>query len=200
MNGNADFARKLKKLRTANGLTQRQLADLLFVSNSTVANWETGIRMPDINMLARISRCLRIETSALLEELYQDNKKNPVIIIVEDIPLVLRGSLHMLEHETKNVDILGFSKAGEALDYARNNHVDIAFLDIELPGENGLELGRSLTGLNPRINIIYLTSHTEYIEEAIYDHCSGYILKPLVPERIHHELANLRYPVGDLGI
>ena len=36
--------------------------------------------------------------------------------------------------------------------------------------------------------------------QAIYDHCSGYILKPLNRARVRHELANLRYPVRGLDL
>ena len=200
MSDNNDFANKLKELRTARGLTQRQLADLMFVSNGTIANWETGNRLPDISMLARLSQCLNVDTYTLVNELHPETKDAPRVIIVEDVPLVLRGSVHMLEQEIPQAEIVGFSSAAEALSYARLNPVSIAFLDIELPGENGMDLGKALKKLNPRINIIYLTSHNEYIEEAVHDHCSGYILKPLKPERIRHEIEGLRYPVGGLGI
>ena len=194
-----DFANKLKALRAAKGLTQRQLADLMFVSNGTIANWETGKRLPDIKMLARLAKCLDVEAYTLVSELHPDTEAEPKVIIVEDVPIVLKGSVHILENEIKGAVILGFSTAQEAIDYARTSPVAIAFLDIELPGENGMELGRALSELYPRINIIYLTSHSEYIEEAVYDHCSGYILKPLTPERIRHEIDGLRYPVRGLS-
>ena len=47
----------------------------------------------------------------------------------------------------------------------------------------------------PRLNIIYLTCHTEYTSQALESYCSGYILKPLTPEKLRRELANLRFPV-----
>ena len=195
-----DFASRLKELRTARRLTQRQLAHLMSVSNGTVANWETGTRLPDINMLSRLAKCLDVEPSTFVSGAQFAHEDTPNIIIVEDVPLVLRGSVKMLEKEIKGAKILGFSSGQEALDFARMNPVSIAFLDIELPGENGIELGQALTAINQRINIIYLSSHNEYLEEATYHHCSGYILKPLTKERIHHELENLRYPVRGIII
>ncbi len=48
------------------------------------------------------------------------------------------------------------------------------------------------------INIIFLTSHTEYMQAALTDHCSGYVLKPLTPEKIRHEIAHLRFPIRGL--
>ena len=65
--------------------------------------------------------------------------------------------------------------------------------------EDTQALGRELTALDAHTNIIFLTSHTEYLETAAYDHCSGYIMKPLKPERIRHEIANLRFPVRGLS-
>lgn len=195
-----DFGARLKALRAGKGLTQRQLADLMFVSNSTIANWETGTRMPDVGMLTRLAKCLEVNINALIGGSDPAGGGITRIIIVEDVPVILRGCIRMLEQEVPTAEIAGFDNATDALNYARNNQVAIAFLDIELPGSNGMELGRSLMSLNPRTNIIYLTSHSEYLEEATYDHCSGYILKPLTIERIHHELSSLRYPLGDPGL
>ena len=44
---NVQFAETLKKLRNEKGLTQLQLANLMFVNKSTVGRWETGVRLPD---------------------------------------------------------------------------------------------------------------------------------------------------------
>ena len=63
---------------------------------------------------------------------------------------------------------------------------------------DGLRLAGELTAINSQTNIIFLTSHAEYLQQAVYDHCSGYILKPLSRERIRHELNNLRFPVRGL--
>ena len=41
------FADTLKQFRTDKKLSQQQLADMLFVERTTIANWETGRRIPD---------------------------------------------------------------------------------------------------------------------------------------------------------
>ena len=188
------FGTKLKELRMERNLSQRQLAEMMMVSNGTVGNWESGIRLPDITMLTRLAECLGVEPYVIMELLREPDK--PVnVIIVEDVPVILRGSIRMLETAMPGADIWGFDTSSAALDFAHSNRVSIAFLDIELDGEDGLRLGRKLTAINARTNIIYLTCHTEYMDMALYDHCSGYITKPLTPERIRHELTNLRYPV-----
>ena len=60
------FAEVLKKLRTEKGLSQRELAERLFVTRSTVARWENGSRLPDASMISRLSRCLNADFSTLL--------------------------------------------------------------------------------------------------------------------------------------
>lgn len=58
-----DFASAIIKLRTDRNITQTQFADVLGVSQVTVARWETGARRPNDEMIARIKSafCVRLE-------------------------------------------------------------------------------------------------------------------------------------------
>ena len=192
------FGNKLRELRTERGLSQRQLADMMVVSRGAIFNWETGKRLPDISMLARLARCLGVESYVLLDAM--QGAEEPVnVIVVEDMPALLRGSVRMLEEELPEAEICGFASAEDALRFAQSGRVALAFLDVELGGDmDGLTLAKHLTEIDPRTNIVYLTGHSEYMQEAAYEHFSGYILKPLTPERIRHELAHLRFPVRGL--
>ena len=49
------FADTLKRLRTEKGLSQIQLGKQMSVSNSTIARWENGSRLPDFAMLSRLA-------------------------------------------------------------------------------------------------------------------------------------------------
>ena len=60
------FAETLKKIRTDKNLSQRDLAELMFVTRSTVARWENGSRLPDAMMIFRLSKCLKVDVNALL--------------------------------------------------------------------------------------------------------------------------------------
>ena len=44
--------------------------------------------------------------------------------------------------------------------------IDIAFLDIEMPGYNGVEMAKRLIGINPQINIIFVTAYDDYAIDA----------------------------------
>ena len=194
-----EFANKLKKLRTGKGISQQQLADMLVVSRSAVSMWELGTRLPDVSMILRLADCLGVENRELLD-IFQESEDETNIIIVEDVPLLLRGTIRMLQEELPDVSITGFNRGKEALQFAQNHSVSVAFLDIELDDHmDGLRLAGELTAINSQTNIIFLPSHAEYLQQAVYDHCSGYILKPLSRERIRHELNNLRFPVRGLN-
>ena len=192
------FGKRIRALRQEKSLSQQQLADLMFVTRKTVGNWENGNRMPDITMLSRLSRHLGVQTYELLDEISGPDEQ-PVLIIVEDESVLLKGFVHILEDTLPRADIYGFETGAEALRFAESNHVAAAFLDIELFGESGIDLAAKLMELNPHTNIIFLTGHTEYTADALDLHCSGYILKPLTPEKVLREAAHLRFPVRGLN-
>ncbi len=63
-----DFGEMLRKLRQDAGLTQKQLADRLGISKSTVSFYEQSIRSPSSDVLLRIARVFHISTDYLLGE------------------------------------------------------------------------------------------------------------------------------------
>lgn len=191
------FGHRLRTLRIEKGLSQQQLADLIYVTRKTVSNWESGNRMPDITMISRLAECLGVGTYELIDELNGQDSP-PSIIIVEDEPVILKGFVHILNDTLPEAQVFGFQNGTDTLSFAAGNRIAVAFLDVELFGESGLELARKLLGINPRTNIIFLTGHAEYTGEALALHCSGYLLKPLTPEKILNEINHLRYPVRGL--
>lgn len=186
------FAEILKKLRTEKGLSQRDLAGQVFVTRSTVTRWENGNRLPDAAMISRLSQCLDVDVNTLLSAAQHD--ETPNVIIVDDRKIILAGSLPVLEQAMPNATVVGFTKPSEALEYARDNRIALAFLDIELGNTNGLDLCRALLDINPRTNVVYLTAYSGYSLEAWNTGASGFMLKPITPEGVQAQLKNLRYP------
>ncbi len=193
----AAFGNKIRTLRMEHGLSQQQLADKMYVTRYTVMRWESGEHVPDITVLSRLSEFLEVETYELLDTMNSADAP-PVIIVVDDEMVILRGFVHILEDTLPNTEVYGFQSAKDALSFAKSNRIDVAFLDIELTGESGLSLGKELSKQNPRINIIFLTGHSEYALDALGMHSSGYLMKPLTPRKIRDEIAHLRFPVKSL--
>ena len=192
------FADILKKLRAEKGLSQRELAERLFVTRSTVARWENGSRLPDASMISRLSRCLGTDFSTLLS-IAAESDNTPNVIMVDDGKIFLSGSLPVLEEVMPNATITGFTSPSEAVEYAKTNRVALAFLDIEMGKNNGFDLCRRLLALNPRTNVVYLTAYVEYSYDAWSTGASGFLLKPITPDGVRAQLKNLRYPFSSGG-
>lgn len=187
------FAETIKKLRTERGISQREMADRLYVSRSSVARWENGSRVPDALMIARLAECLDIDIMTLLS-VASESDDSPNIIMVDDSRVVLSGGLPVLEKTMPNATVIGFTRPSEALEYARSNRVALAFVDIELGKQSGMDLCRRLLEINSRTNVVFLTSYSEYSLDAWNTGASGFMLKPITPEGVHEQLKNLRHP------
>ena len=189
---NPTFANVLRKIRTEKGLSQQALADKLFVTQSTVARWESGSRVPDTLMTTRLATILGVDVSLLFTAAESD--ASPNVILVDDMKLILVDGLPVLEEVMPNANVIGFTNAEETMEYAKNNPVSLAFLDIELRNTSGLDLCRDLLAINPRTNVVYLTAYSDYSLDAWSTGASGFMLKPLTPEGVLQQLKNLRYP------
>ena len=193
------FGNRLRELRAERGVSQQQLADMAAVSRTSIAMYEAGKRLPDIGMLARLADCLGVDSAELLEAMQEQNEPTGVIV-VEDMPALLRGTVRMAQEALPDAVITGFENAVDALAYAAAHSVRIAFLDIELDERmNGVELAKRLKELHPRVNIIFLTSFGEYAQDAHDLYSSAYVRKPITAEKIREALDNLRFPVRGCG-
>lgn len=187
------FAETLRKTRCDKGLSQRELADLVYVTRSTVARWENGSRLPDAVMISRLAVCLGVEVSVLLTAAAESDE-SPNVIMVEDRKLILSGSLPILEEVMPYASITGFTRPSEAIEYAKINRIALAFLDIELGKTTGFDLCHTLLTLNPRTNVVFLTAYSDYSLDAWNTGASGFMLKPITREGVLVQLRNLRYP------
>ena len=191
-----DFAERLKELRNKKNLSQQQLADLVFVDRSSVARWESGARMPDAIMVARLSKCLDVDVADLLNE--SDEEKELTVILVDNERIILTGSLPVLAKALPGASISGFTKPSEALEFARNNPVDLAFLDIEMGKKSGLTVCKELLEINPKTNVVFLTAYEGYSLDAWSTGASGFIMKPLTVDAVQKQLPFLRNKIRRL--
>lgn len=188
------FGEVLKNLRTEKNMSQQQLAHRLFVNRSSVANWETGRRVPDLILLSRLAKVLNVDISVLTSAAVAGDTP-PEVIIVDNESILLSGAIPILSEAMPKATITGFLKVSEAINYAHENPVSIAFLDIELGKTSGLDLCRTLMEINPGTNVIYLTSYPDYAVEAWKTAASGFLIKPLQLEDVEQQLEKLRTPV-----
>lgn len=117
------------------------------------------------------------------------------IIAVDDERLALESLLNAIQKAVPDGVLHGFRSPEKALEYMKAASCDVAFLDIEMRGMNGIELAKKMKLLNPRINVIFTTGYSDYTGEAFSIHASGYVMKPVTAEKIEEEIQELRHPI-----
>lgn len=117
------------------------------------------------------------------------------ILAVDDERMALESLLEALEEVLPNEEIHSFIDADEALEFANNNDIDIAFLDIKMRGITGIELAKKIKDIHPNTNIVFTTGYTSYAVSAFGVQASDYLLKPIEADQIKKALANLRTPI-----
>lgn len=101
-------------------------------------------------------------------------------IVVDDEPLAREG-MALLINKQKELQLLGnFSNAAAAGAFLEENAVDLVFLDIQMPGTNGLDFARSIS---PKTLVIFTTAYAEYALNSYEVDAVDYLIKPIHPER-----------------
>ena len=195
----SDLGNTIRELRVKSGLSQQQLAAKIWVNRTTITNWETGRRIPDVIMLRRLADIFGIHVSTLMEGVSASPQRLEVIV-VDDERIVLSENLSVVEEALPGASIVDFTKAAEAIDYARFTRIGLAFLDVEIGIPSGLDLCRSLLEINPETNVIFLTAFEKYAFDAWETGACGFLLKPFTVEEIKKQLHLLRHPIDGLEL
>ncbi|MGN0483607.1 MAG: response regulator [Lachnospiraceae bacterium] len=117
-----------------------------------------------------------------------EGEENMHVICVDDEKPTLTN-FKLTTQEIPQIQSLHlFSTSREALKWAKKNTVDVAFLDIEMPLKNGIELAKELQEIQPDIKIVFATAYEEYALEAFQTKAIRYILKPYDVEEIKEAL------------
>ncbi|MFF2886378.1 response regulator [Paenibacillus sp. NPDC057967] len=107
-------------------------------------------------------------------------------LIVDDERLALQRMEWLIkQHAGGELEWSGaFLDPYDALEAARAEHPDIAFLDIELPEMNGFELAEQLLLIRPKIRIVFVTAYQDYAIKAFDINALDYLLKPVAADRL----------------
>ena len=81
------------------------------------------------------------------------------ILLVDDEKLQLLRLEETVKKVLPEAELLSYSNPLKAFEENEKEQIDIAFLDIEMPGLNGIALAKKLKGVNPKINIIFVTAY-----------------------------------------
>ena len=114
------------------------------------------------------------------------------ILVVEKEKKSLDKVKKILLDLKEEAKVFCYDNSPEALAYARENRIDVAFLDTKIPEMSGLILGKYLKDLNSFINLIYITDDRADAFDAMALRASGCVLMPAKKEDIKTELSHLR--------
>ena len=103
--------------------------------------------------------------------------KMPTIVVVDDSATSI--SLYQFSVEPLAVNFIGFKSSAEALPYLREHKPDLLFLDIIMPGMDGLTAIARLQETHPQVAVIILTTYREddLILQGLRAGAQGYLLK-----------------------
>jgi len=106
------------------------------------------------------------------------------VLIVDDEPIMLLTMKRMLS-SIEGIELVGsFQQMEEAFTFLCKHDVDLAFLDIEIADENGIELARNLRSTNTDLDIVFTTSHADYAIQAYDVYPLDYMMKPISKSRL----------------
>lgn len=106
------------------------------------------------------------------------------VLIAEDQSLV-RGALVALLSAEPDIEVVAECATGtEALRLVKEQPIDVALLDIEMPGLNGLNVAKKLAGHPCRCLIVTTFGKAGYVKEAMEAGADGFLVKDTPPEEL----------------
>jgi len=116
------------------------------------------------------------------------------IIILDNHKLIITEIRRQVLSVLPTAECICFTKQREAIEYVRKNRVEVALLDVDMPGLNGIEVAELMCQISPRLNIIFITGYPEYALQAFTVPVSDFIVKPVSEEALRASFQKLRFP------
>lgn len=117
-----------------------------------------------------------------------------VKIMIADDQQLIRESFKIILNSDDDFEVVACVGSGqEAIDFAKNNDVDICLMDVRMPNMSGVECTRILKKEHPDLKVIILTTFDddEYIYDALKYGASGYLLKGCSLEELSEAIHNV---------
>jgi DNA-binding LytR/AlgR family response regulator len=115
-------------------------------------------------------------------------------VLVDDEPLIC-GELKCLLEEQGWVWVVGVYHDGpSALAFLEAEGADLVFLDVDMPGMDGLEVARRLLALPHPPQVVFVTAHASFALEAFSVRALDYLLKPFDAEDLRRVAARIQPP------
>ncbi len=122
------------------------------------------------------------------------------VLIADDEP-GMRLILRKIVEREEEFELCGEADNGpELIRQFEELRPDVCFLDVEMPGLNGLECARLIQDLEPRTILIFATAHDDYMAQAFEVYAFDYLIKPFKLERVRQTLQRITQVKKDFKI
>ncbi len=116
-------------------------------------------------------------------------------LVVDDEPLLRTHLAHHLAQLWPELEIAGEARNGrEAVDLVMQLQPDVVFLDVHMPGMNGVEAARLM---GDEVQIVFVTAYEQYAVAAFEQGAIDYVVKPFDVDRLGESVARLRRRVAE---
>jgi len=114
----------------------------------------------------------------------------PTAVVADDERLMREQIVDRLKEAWPELVIVGEASNGrEAVALVQDLEPDVVFLDISMPGMDGIQAARAVAG---KVHVVFVTAHDQYAISAFEQGAIDYVLKPAVPERLAMTCERLR--------
>lgn len=111
-------------------------------------------------------------------------------ILIDDEPKALTTLEYELLQLEKEISILGkYTDAAEAVNFLNAQHVDVVFLDVEMPGMDGFHFLEQFKDRS--FDVVFTTAYDKYALKAIRIDVVDYLVKPIDPDDLNQTVAKL---------
>jgi DNA-binding LytR/AlgR family response regulator len=126
--------------------------------------------------------------------------KTPTALIADDEPLLRDALARLLAQAWPELQIVAQARNGrEAVEHFEAQQPDICFLDVHMPGLNGVEAAKLI---GRRAHLVFVTAFDQYALQAFEQGALDYLVKPVEPARLADTVQRLKQrlagpPVAD---
>ncbi|MBP6309844.1 MAG: response regulator transcription factor [Arenimonas sp.] len=110
-------------------------------------------------------------------------------VIAEDEQIFRDALVQLLTKQWPEIAIKAACPDGsEALEAIAEYQPDLAFLDIRMPGVNGMDVAAACAELSPKTQVVFVTAYNQYAIDAFEKGAIDYLLKPIDPKRLANSI------------
>ncbi len=118
------------------------------------------------------------------------NALRATALIADDEPLLRDALERLLARAWPELEVVAMARHGrEAIEMFDAKHPDVCFLDVHMPGINGVEVAHHIGG---RAHLVFVTAYEQYAVQAFSQGALDYLVKPVEPARLAETVMRLK--------